>query len=231
MVFVMCIGIVTFIMIWVVPQFVSMYEDLGSELPMITQIVVGMSNFLINYWYIVFGVLFLIIFLFVFSFKKVKVFRKLVQTIIMKIPVIGKVIIYSEITTFSKTFASLINHNVFITDSMEILSKITSNEIYKELIYNTINNLSKGETISKAFENYWAFSDIAYEMIVTGERTGELGPMMERVATFYSEQHENIVSQLKSFIEPVTIAFLAFMVGGLLLAVIIPMFSLYNEIG
>ena len=231
MVFVMCIGIVTFIMIWVVPQFVSMYEDLGSELPMITQIVVGMSNFLINYWYIVFGGLFLIIFLFVFSFKKVKVFRKLVQTIIMKIPVIGKVIIYSEITTFSKTFASLINHNVFITDSMEILSKITSNEIYKELIYNTINNLSKGETISKAFENHWAFSDIAYEMIVTGERTGELGPMMERVATFYSEQHENIVSQLKSFIEPVTIAFLAFMVGGLLLAVIIPMFSLYNEIG
>ena len=149
----------------------------------------------------------------------------------MKIPVVGNIIIYSEITTFAKTFASLINHNVFITDSMEILSKITNNEIYKDLIYKTIENLSKGDTISSAFKNHWAFTDIAYEMIVTGERTGELGNMMERVAVFYAEQHENIVSQLKSFIEPVMIAFLAFIVGGLLLAVIVPMFNIYNEIG
>ncbi len=230
-VFVMCIGIVTFIMIWVVPQFIDMYADLGSELPLITKIVVAISDFLTNYWYIVFGGLVILILLFYYSFKKIKPFRKLIQTIIMKIPVVGNIIIYSEITTFAKTFASLINHNVFITDSMEILSKITNNEIYKDLIYKTIENLSKGDTISSAFKNHWAFTDIAYEMIVTGERTGELGNMMERVAVFYAEQHENIVSQLKSFIEPVMIAFLAFIVGGLLLAVIVPMFNIYNEIG
>ncbi len=230
-VFVMCIGIVTFIMIYVVPQFVDMYADLGSELPMITKVTIAVSNFIINYWYIVFGGFFLFIFLFITIYKNIKIFRKLIQTILMKIPVIKNIIIYSEIQTFAKTFSSLINHNVFITDSMEILSKITNNEIYKQLIYDTIDNLSKGETISKAFKNHWAFTDIAYEMIVTGERTGELGSMMERVAVFYGEQHENIVSQLKSFIEPLMIAFLAVIVGTLLLAVVIPMFNIYGELG
>lgn len=230
-VFVMCIGIVTFIMIYVVPQFVDMYADLGSELPGITKVTIAISDFMTNYWYIVFGGLFIFIILFVYCFKNVKPFRKAVQTVMMKIPVVGNIIKYAEIQTFSKTFASLINHNVFITDSMEILSKITSNEIYKGLIYNTIDNLSKGDTISKAFQNHWAFTDIAYEMIVTGERTGELGSMMERVANFYGEQHENIVGQLKSFIEPVMIAFLAVIVGGLLLAIMVPMFGMYSQIG
>ena len=208
-----------------------MYADLGSELPIITKITIAISDFLVNYWYIAFGGIAAGIISFIVCFKKVKPFRKLIQTILMKIPVVGSIMIYAEIQTFAKTFASLINHNVFITDSMEILSKITSNEVYKELIYNTIDNLSKGETISKAFKDHWAFTDIAYEMIVTGESTGELGSMMERVATFYGEQHENIVGQLKSFIEPVMIAFLAVVVGGLLLAVIVPMFGMYSQIG
>ena len=230
-VFVMCIGIVTFIMIYVVPQFVDMYADLGSELPIITKITIAISDFLVNYWYIAFGGIAAGIISFIVCFKKVKPFRKLIQTILMKIPVVGSIMIYAEIQTFAKTFASLINHNVFITDSMEILSKITSNEVYKDLIYSTIDNLSKVETISKAFKDHWAFTDIAYEMIVTGESTGELGSMMGRVATFYGEQHENIVGQLKSFIEPVMIAFLAVVVGGLLLAVIVPMFGMYSQIG
>ena len=148
----------------------------------------------------------------------------------MHIPVIGKIIIYNEVTMFTKTFGSLLNHNVFITDSMEILSKITNNEIYKMIIFDTMTNLAKGESISTSFKDHWAFPVVAYEMLLTGERTGELGKMMDKVADFYQEQHNNLVTQMKSFIEPLMIAFLALVVGGLLLAVVIPMFSLYNQI-
>lgn len=98
----------------------------------------------------------------------------------MHIPVIKDVIIYNELTIFSKTFASLLKNNVFITDSMDILSRITNNEIYKSILYKTIQNIIKGDKISDAFKDHWAIPDVAYYMIVTGESTGELADMMQR---------------------------------------------------
>ena len=145
-------------------------------------------------------------------------------------PIFGNVIIYNEVTMFTKTFASLLAHNVFITDSMEILNKITNNEIYKMLILDTITNLAKGEKISLAFKDHWAFPIPAYEMITTGERTGQLAEMMQKVSTYYQELHRNAVTRIKTFIEPVLILFLTFTVGGIVLSIVIPMFSFYSSI-
>ena len=229
-IFIMSVAIMSFIMIYVVPQFVDIYSDIGAGVPGITQFVIDISNFMVEYYPFIFGGIAIIVLVFIYLYKKIKLFRMIIQYIAMHIPVFGKIIIYNEVTTFTKTFGSLLNHNVFITDSMEILSKITNNEIYKAIIYDTMTNLSKGETISVAFKDHWAFPVVAYEMLLTGERTGELGKMMNKVAEFYQEQHSNLVTQMKSFIEPIMIAVLAFLVGGLLLAVVIPMFSLYNQI-
>ena len=225
------VAVVVFMLVWVVPSFTSIYKDLGSEPPTITKVVIAISAFLQDYLlYIVLAVLILAI-IFVYCYKNVKSFKKSVQEILMHMPIIGNVMIYNEVTVFSKTFANLINHNVFITDSMAILNKITDNEVYKRLIIKTTKNLSKGEPISKAFKDQWAFPNIAYQMLITGEKTGRLGPMMERVSNYYQEQHRNIINQMKSLIEPVLIVFLAVVVGGILLAVIIPMFGMYGEIG
>ena len=222
--------VVTFILMWVVPQFVDIYADLGSDLPAITIAVIAISDFLKNYLiFILIGII-LIILLYLYLYKNVKSFRKQMQTFSMHLPVFGNIIIYNEITIFAKTFANLINHNVFITDSIDVLSKITSNEIYKKLIFDTAKNLTKGESISKAFKNHWAFPNIAYQMLITGEKTGRLGPMMERVSNYYQEQHRTIINQMKSLIEPVMIVTLALIVGGILLAVIIPMYSMYDAL-
>ena len=147
----------------------------------------------------------------------------------MHIPVIKDVIIYSEVVTFSKTFSSLLANNVFITDSMDILSKLSNNEIYKDLIYKTIENLGKGEKLSIAFKNHWAFPIPAYEMLVTGEKTGQLPEMMAKVASYYQEEQENIVARLKTFIEPILIVFLTVIVGIIILSIIVPMFSMYES--
>ncbi|MGI6329921.1 MAG: type II secretion system F family protein [Bacilli bacterium] len=223
--------IIAFILLFVIPEFVTIYKDMGSELPAITRFTVGVSDYLQNN--IIFIILGVIVFVVSVTmiYSNIKVFKMLIQWILMHLPVVGKIIIYNEVTMFSKTFGSLLNHNVFITDSMEILSKITNNEIYKMLIFDTITNLAKGESISKSFKNHWAFPIVAYEMLLTGERTGQPGPMMDKVANYYQEEHRNAVNQVKVFIEPVMIVALTVIVGFILLSVILPMFSLYGNLG
>lgn len=222
--------VITFILMWVVPQFVDIYADLGSDLPPITKIVIALSDFLKNYLiYILLGIIVLLL-VYILMFKNVKAFRMTMQRFAMHIPVFGKIIIYNEVTIFAKTFANLINHNVFITDSIDVLSKITDNEIYRKLIFDTAKNLTKGEPISKAFKDHWAFPNIAYQMLITGEKTGRLGSMMERVSNYYQEQHRAIINQMKALIEPIMIVTLAVLVGGILLAVIIPMYGMYDAL-
>lgn len=227
---VFAVVVITFILMWVVPQFVDIYADLGSDIPTITKVVISISDFLKDYLiYILLGIIIFII-IYLFLYKNVKAFRKTMQEFAMHLPVFGNIIKYNEVTIFAKTFANLINHNVFITDSIDVLSKITDNEVYKKLIFDTAKNLTKGDSISKAFKDHWAFPNIAYQMLLTGERTGRLGPMMERVSDYYQEQHRTLINQMKALIEPVMIVTLAVIVGGILLAVIIPMYGMYDAL-
>lgn len=224
-------GVVVFILVFVIPSFVKMYASADAEVPAITTIVINSSEFLSNnYIWLILGLVGIITLLY-FMYKNVKVFRMIVQWLMMHTPILGKIIINNEVAIFSKTFASLWSHNVFITNSMEILSKITNNEIYKMLIFDAITNVARGESVSTSFKNQWAFPVIAYEMLVTGERTGQPGPMMDKVADYFQEEHKNSINQVKAFIEPVLIIFLAVVVGVILLAVVIPMFSIYGQLG
>lgn len=230
-VFVLAIVVVAFCLIWVVPNFVEMFADVETDLPVITKITVNASNFMINHYVTIIIVLTLALIGYITAFKNIKSFRKSMQTFFMKMPIIGNIIIYNEVTMFTKTFAQLLNHSVHITDSMAILSKISNNEVYKEIIANTLNTLSKGGKISESFRGQWAFPVVAYEMLVTGESTGQLGLMMDKVANHYNSLHKNAVTQVKNLIEPLTICLLAFAIGFILLSIIIPMFGLYNAVG
>jgi len=229
-VLVLAVAVLAFMLIALVPQFISLYESNGATLPSITLTVIAASNFMQNYYIhliigiILFGLIFFIL------YKKVFIFRKYVQIIIMKMPAFGNIIIYNEVYNLTKTFSSLINHGVFITDSMEILSQITNNEVYKEIIANTLSNLAKGENISNSFKGNWAFPTVAYHMLVTGENTGQLGLMMEKVSEHYQQLHKSMVDQLKSLIEPAMILIVAGIVGVILLSIITPMFDIYSQI-
>lgn len=229
-IFVAAVVVIAFVLIWVVPQFVSMFEEAGGSLPAITKFTLSASDFLSSYYLHIIGVVVVLIIAYMVAFKNIKSFRKNMQTFYMKIPVFGDIIIYNEVNRFTKTFAQLLTHSVHITDSMAILSKISDNEIYKEIIANTMNTLSKGGKISESFRGHWAFPVVAYEMLVTGESTGQLGKMMEKVSEHFSNLHRNKVNQVKSLIEPFTIIVLAGAVGFILLSIFIPMFSLYDAV-
>lgn len=169
-VLVISVVVLAFLLIFVVPKFESIYSQLGSDLPGITKALIAASNFLQNNIIKVVLVLAAIIVILIAMYKNIKRFRFAVQFLIMHIPVIKDIIIYKEVIMFTKTFSSLVKHDVFITDSIEMLGKITGNEIYKNIIKEAVTNLSAGEGLSRAFENKWAFPRIAYEMLVTGEK-------------------------------------------------------------
>ena len=229
-VLVLTIIVLVFCLIFIVPSFTSMYDAGEKELPIITQFTMSLSSFVGNYWYLLLIGLIVLLVAYQMAYHSIKSFRKTMQTFFMKLPVIGKIIIYNEVNMFTKTFASLLNHSVNISDSMDILSKISNNEIYKEIIMNTLDTLSKGGKISSSFRGHWAFPIVAYEMLVTGESTGQLGTMMEKVSNHFGSLHKNMIGSIKSLIEPITLVILAFAVGFILISIIVPMFGMYETI-
>ena len=231
MVLAFTIGVIGFVMIYVVPKFVQIYNSMeDAKIPKFTQIVINVSHFLSDNLIYILLIIIIILSSIIYLYRKVKVARKWMQYVAMKMPVIGNIIIYNEVAIFSKTFASLLKHNVFITESMEILNKISNNEIYHDMILETITNLTRGDKISSAFQDHWAFPIPAYEMIVTGEKTGQLAEMMEKVSSYYQELHRNAVTRVKSLLEPIIIVLLTFGVGIILLAIVVPMFSMYETV-
>lgn len=223
-------GVLIFMLTYLVPQFASMFESNDAELPALTLAILGASDFIKENWMVLLFALLGLAIGFIIAYKKVVSFRTGVQVFLMHVPVVKSIIIYNEVANFTKTFASLLNHGVFITDSMEILSKITNNEVYKKIIDKTLHNLGKGESISASFRGEWAFPVVAYEMLVTGESTGQLGLMMEKVADHFQSLHKSVIDQLKSLMEPLMICALAVVVGIILLSIVQPMFSIYGQI-
>ena len=229
-VLIIAFGVLIFMLTYLVPQFSTMFADNGATMPALTLFILDVSNFIKSKWWII--LLVIVIFAIVFHqlYTKVQKFREGFQIILMHLPVIKNIIIYNEIANFTKTFASLLNHGVFITDSMEILGKITNNEVYKRIIKKCLENLAKGDTVSSAFKGEWAIPVVAYEMIVTGESTGQLGSMMDKVASHFQVLHKNVIDQMKSLLEPILICFLAVVVGIILISIIQPMFSIYSQV-
>ena len=222
--------VIAFVLIYVVPKFITLFQQNNAELPGITQFTIGLSAFLKNnIFFVILGVALLLI-IYRIAFKNVKGFRRAMQYFIMHVPVFGNIVIYNEVAMFTKTFASLLSHNVFITESMTVLNKVSDNEIYKEMIKECMDNLAKGKKISESFKGKWAFPVVAYEMLVTGENTGQLATMMQYVGNYYQELHANATKRLNTFIEPVMIMFLAFTVGIIILSIIVPMFDFYQQI-
>lgn len=222
--------VISFMVIYIVPQFKSIYENLNAEMSGITLFLLNLSDFLKNNLGLVFAGLFIVILIYVLLYKRVKAFRTVMQYIYMHIPIVGNLIIYNEMNLFAKTFAVLNKNNILLTDSIDILSKITSNEFYKMIMYDTISNLLRGEKISLSFKDNWAIPTLAYHMISTGEQTGELSMMLEKVSDYYQREQRTLANTLKTLIEPVLMVGLAVIIGFIMVSILVPMYSIGTEI-
>ena len=218
------------ILVFVIPIFEDMFADFGSALPVPTQIVVNMSNFLRgNILYFIVAV-FLIWFLFK-KYRNSRGGRKKIDALLLKLPVIGTVLKKVAIARFTRTLGTMIRSGVPILEALEIVSRTAGNVVLEEVILKLRSSVSGGQTISEPLSESDIFPSMVVQMISVGEATGALDTMLEKIADFYDEEVDTAVAAMTSMLEPILMIFLGGSIGGLVVAMYLPIFKMAAAMG
>ncbi|WP_298470295.1 type II secretion system F family protein [uncultured Psychrobacillus sp.] len=224
------IVVAVFLMLTIVPQFVTMFDDMGAELPLITKIVMGFSESLQTSWYFYFGGVLLIGVTFYLLYSKNTQFYYSFNVFLLKMPVFGKLLQKSAIARMTRTLSSLFSSSVPILQALTIVEKVIGNPVVAKVVSDSRTSLEQGSTLSAPLEKSWIFPPLVTQMTAIGEQTGSLDYMLEKIADFYEDDVDRTVDTLKSLIEPLMIVFLAAIVGTIVMAIMVPMFSMYEQI-
>ncbi len=228
-VLVVATAVVVFLLIYVVPQFVSMFASYDAELPSVTKFVLAASDFIGSFWWLLLLLAIATAILIYYLYNQEKS-RMKIDRFLLKIPVIGNIMVKSNLASIARSMSSLLANAVPIIQAMELTEKTTSNRIFKKALVTTRHSLIQGGSFAEPLKNHWAFPYMFTEMIAVGERTGSLPEMFEQVASFYEDDLETANDQLKSLLEPLMIVTLSVVVGTIILSIIMPMFELFNQI-
>ena len=224
----LAIAMTVFMLVYVVPTFASMFESMGEDIPAYTKFVMSVSDFIVDYWYIVLsGLAILGVVMWILS-KSYKVMFKF-DTIIVRVPLLGNMIHKMLLVRTVQTLGLLMEASISILDSLEITEKIVTNRAMKKSLLDIKTVLTNGGTMSSVMMQYPMFPILLAHMVQIGERTGQLEHMLAKSTEFYADEVDQIAERFGSIIEPILIVFLGVVVGGIVLAVIIPMFSLYDS--
>ncbi|MFB7155457.1 type II secretion system F family protein [Lysinibacillus sp. NPDC056232] len=226
---VLTIAVGMFLMIFIVPTFMATFEEMDMEMPILTVIVVNISDWLIAYWYFAIGILILSILLFRFFYKNNKQFHYNVNYALLRIPVFGILMQKNVIARMTRTLSSLFSSSVPILHALTIVEKVVGNPVVGKVVLEARDNLEKGGTLSEPLEKSWLFPPLVTQMTSIGEKTGSLDYMLEKIADFYEEEVDRSVDTLKSLVEPLMILVLAAVVGVIVAAIFLPMFALYEN--
>lgn len=225
---VMAVAAVVYLLWAIVPQFVSMFESMNAELPAITKIVLALSESIQGQWYIwMLAVLIIVVAYQVF--KRTERGAYWLDYAKLKLPVFGKLNQKGSIAQFTRTFASLYASSVPVLQSLSIVEEVAGNKVIGQYIRSAGDSLRQGKPLSEPLKKAWVFPPLVTQMIAIGEETGALDQMLSKVADFYEMDVENTVDRLKSLLEPLLIAFLAGVVGVIVAAIMLPMFSMYGN--
>lgn len=225
---ILAIGAVIFLLVGVVPTFVTMFEDMGAELPGITKFVLNASGFMQSFWWmillIVLGFVFAIVYM-----KKNKKTKYYLDYFLLRMPIFGNMLQKAALARMMRTLSSLFSSSVPILQAMSIVEKVVENEVIARVIRESRNSLEKGRSMTEPMMNHWAFPPLVTQMISIGESTGALDSMLSKIAEFYEKEVEQGTDRLKSLIEPIMIVFLAGVVGVIVLSIMMPMFSMFDQ--
>ncbi|WP_423189174.1 type II secretion system F family protein [Alkalibacterium sp. f15] len=219
--------ITIFLMVFIVPIFGDMFTSFGEELPLITKVVLSMSEFIQRYWWLLIIPIVMLVLVFP-QFKKYEKTARILDELSLKMPIIGPFIQKAVLARMTQTLSSLINSSVPILEAVEVTSEVVGNRVVKEVLVKSRSSLEKGESLAKPMEGHWVFPPLIIQMIRVGESSGALDEMLKRVADIYDQEVEEASDKLQSLIEPIMIILLAFIVGFIVLSIVIPMFSLFE---
>ncbi|MEH7176386.1 type II secretion system F family protein [Neobacillus vireti] len=223
------IGAVIFLLVSVVPTFVNMFADLGGELPGITKFVLSASKFMQKFWWLIILIIFLFVSLIMY-FKKNKKTKYYLDYFVLKMPIFGNMMQKAALARMMRTLSSLFSSSVPILQAMAIVEKVVENEVISKVIRESRDSLEKGRSMTEPMNTHWAFPPLVTQMISIGEGTGALDAMLSKIAEFYEKEVEQSTDRLKSLIEPIMIVVLAGLVGVIVMSIMVPMFSMFENI-
>jgi len=206
-----------------------MFTDFGGDLPLPTKIVMGISDFLRDYWYLLAGGIGALAFAFQ-RYYKTDGGRRVVDRTLLRIPVLGTVIRKGAVARFTRTLGTLISSGVPILNGLEITGRTAGNKIIEEAVMATRDSISQGNTIADPLKASGVFPPMVTQMIGVGEQTGALDEMLEKIANFYDDEVDTAVDSLTAIIEPAMIVLMGGLVGGMLIAMYLPMFKLISVV-
>ena len=222
--------VISVILVFVIPVFEDMFKSFGSALPTPTQMVVNMSRFLkgnIHWVLIALGAL-------IYGLKRYRGTvsgRKQTDTLFLKLPVFGDLLKKTAVARFTRTLGTMISSGVPILDALEIVAKTAGNVVIEEIIYEVRGSIAEGQTIAEPLSENDIFPGMVIQMIAVGEATGALDSMLEKIADFYDDEVDTAVAALTSMLEPLLMLFLGGSIGGLVIAMYLPIFGMAAAMG
>jgi len=226
---VVAIGVTILMLKFIVPVFAKMFKNLGAALPEPTRIVMGVSDFINDYFLVMIGALVGLIVVFKLVLRN-KTGRLYWDTFKLRLPGFGTLIRKASVARFTRTLGTLLSSGVSILEALEITAKTAGNTVIQNAIRKSIVSIAEGETITGPLRESKVFPPMVIQMISVGEKTGGLDEMLTKIADFYDEEVDAAVSALTSMIEPVVIVLMGIMIGGILIAMYLPMFDIIGQI-
>lgn len=223
------VAVVAVLLVGVIPQFSQMFDDLGSELPAATQMLVNLSNFLQHKWYILVIIVAAIV-LGLKAFGKTEPGSLMYAKIGIKFPLFGNLTIKSAAATFSRTMATLMASGISLIDAVEQVAKMINNRIIREALLDAKTQIAKGVPLSKPLRDCGIFPPMLPQMTKIGEETGNIEDMMDKVADYYEMEVNDATDALTAAMEPLIIVIMGVVVGGIVMAIYSPMLSMYDAV-
>jgi type IV pilus assembly protein PilC len=227
---VVAIGVVMILLIFVIPVFEGMFKDMGAELPLPTQVVINLSKFVQSS--IIYMVIALVIAVFLFRrFYKTESGQRSIDRLVLKIPVFGVLALKSSVARVTRTLATLLSSGVAILESLVIVARVAKNKIIEDALIVARARISEGKSMSEPLQESGVFPPMVVQMVQVGESTGALDNMLNKIADFYEEDVDNLVTNLTSLMEPLIMMFLGVILGGLIIAMYLPIFKIGQVVG
>ena len=218
------------LLIFVIPQFESMFKGFGAELPALTQMVINLSHFMRDFWYIIFGGLGGGVAFASYSYKRSEKMQHTMDRALLRAPVVGEIIKKATIARYARTLGTMFAAGVPLVESLDSVAGAAGNRVYYEGVMAIKNEVTTGTHLRVAMEHTGLFPNMVVQMVAIGEESGELDKMLGKVADFYEQEVDDAVEALSSLIEPMIMAFLGIVVGGLVIAMYLPIFKLASVV-
>ncbi len=223
-------AILTFIMVFIVPKFESIFKDLQIALPALTEMLISFSRFMASYWWMM--IIGLIVFIiFVKLFRQTEKGGNIVDRVMLNLPVLGGIVKKSSVARFTRTLGTLVTSGVSFLDALEITKAATPNIVVRNAIQEVRDSVKEGESINEPLRRSGVFDDIVVNMIKVGEETGELDKMLIKIADTYDEEVDAAVAAMMSLLEPILIIFMGGAVGFIVIALFMPLIKIIEELG